>query len=178
MDEDEAFQQSRIMGAVAGAITSLVTGSFSMAGRGGVEKPLDPSQYTVRDLVKTGLWKDKEARGLLKQTVKGFVKDVSDEALEEGIDQYLQGVAAFATDPSKETQDKSMSEVLGEAAYAAALGGAGGGGAGGGAPGPAGPGTAATANTGGGGGAGWRGAGPASTSGSGGSGIVILKVNF
>lgn len=132
MSDDDAHQAARINGAVAGGITAFVTGAFSAAGHGGVEKIFSPADYTIRDLLKTGILgfrgiRDAGNRELIKRTAKTLLKDVGDEALEEGIDQFLQGIAAYATDPTKEAQDKTMSEVLDESVYASALGAAGGG---------------------------------------------------
>jgi hypothetical protein len=134
MSEGEAIDKARVGAAVGGGITALITGKFSLAGRGGVEKVQDfkPGQYTVRDIVGSGLWKqmaDPEARKLITSTAKTLARDIGDEAMEEGLDQFLQGIAAYATDPTAASQDKTLDQVLDEAGYAGVIGGLAGGGA-------------------------------------------------
>jgi hypothetical protein len=133
MSEEEAMSKARTHAAVAGGITALITGKFSASGRGGVEKVQDfkPGQYTVRDIVSSGIWKqmaDPEARKILHSTVKTLAKDVGDEAMEEGLDQVFQGIAAYATDPTAESQNKTLDQIFDEAGYAGLVGGIAGGG--------------------------------------------------
>lgn len=136
MPPEQALDKARNSAAVAAAITSAITYGFSAFGRGGAEDAAttqmrQSGQFTVRDLVSAGipeLLTTEGGRQAIKKTAVGFLRKPGDEALEEALDQFAGGLAQYVTNPSKEAQDKSMSEIIQESLYAGLLGGIVGGG--------------------------------------------------
>lgn len=135
MPADEAIKNARGAAITSGAITAALTYGFSAAGAGGVESSgqagvRNAGEFTLRDFWNSGLgniFTTQEGRRILQDTVKGFAKDAAHEGAEEGIDQFLQGVSQYLTNPTQEAWNKPMSEIASEAINAAFLGSVAGG---------------------------------------------------
>lgn len=130
MAPEQALDKARNSAAVAAAITGFITYGFSAAGRGSAEDAVTMARqqvgnFTVRDLKNAGiaeLMTSEYGRQAIRKTAAGILRKTSDEALEESLDQFAGGLAQYITNPSKEAQDKSMSEIIQESLYAGLLG--------------------------------------------------------
>ncbi len=133
---EESIATARTAGIVAGAITSGLTHSFGMLGRGGVEDFASmgrkAGEFTIKDIVNAGMLdslKTPEGRQLIRNIAKGISKDALSEGAEEGLDQALNLISQYATNPSPEAQNRKATDIINESLYASLLGGIAGSGA-------------------------------------------------
>jgi hypothetical protein len=120
----DAIGQARVDGAVSGVITGAVTGLFGTLGQkylggGGIETLFQRKASEV--LAVAG---EKAVKNAFVTASKSVLGNATEEAIEEGTDQLLQGLYEAATrNPNKDFQS-----ILGETVHAAKIGGILGGG--------------------------------------------------
>jgi hypothetical protein len=120
----DAIGKARVDGAVSGIVTGAVTGLFGALGTklgagGGIETLFRRKGAEV--LAQAG---EKEVKNAFVTATKSILGNATEEAIEEGTDQFIQGLYEAAT----RSPDKDFQSILEETAHAAKIGGILGGG--------------------------------------------------